>query len=279
MSHPVWNVMSEFDLEDLSDLDIFLSMAEVVEASEIKFKGHQENDNDNDDTKHKESKMNPSSDSEIEIIEIKTNENSLNLSFNHTKPKTTTTTMTATTMTTIKKNESRTRIFSIPNFRAVSKTVQMSISQFFRPPKRLPPEEGQENDNVESDKRKCLSSNENNLKPKASSSSSFSSSNDFKAKKVPRFKLIPGTPFSVDAFSYGPLESITGHFLTHFHSDHYKGLSNKTIADGSRLYCSEVTGNLVKKELKIREEVITILKLGHLYIIEGIHVGVLDANQ
>ena len=70
MSHPVWNVMSEFDLEDLSDLDIFLSMAEVVEASEIKFKGHQENDNDNDndDTKHKESKMNPSSDSEIEIL-------------------------------------------------------------------------------------------------------------------------------------------------------------------------------------------------------------------
>ena len=41
-----------------------------------------------------------------------------------------------------------------------------------------------------------------------------------------------------------------------FPPDHYKGLSNKLFIDGSRpgtrLYCPEVTGNLVKKELRIR---------------------------
>lgn len=146
---------------------------------------------------------------------------------------------------------------------------QKTISSFFKPPKRLPDEP------VEQLEPKKMSKIVK--KPKGIETVS----SEIVKKRIPKFKLIPGTPFSVDAFSYGQIDQITGYFLTHFHSDHYKGLSNKIFADrpGNRLYCSEVTANLVKKELKMREEFITILKVGLIYIIEGIHVGVFDANQ
>ena len=150
----------------------------------------------------------------------------------------------------------------------VSKTslkVQKSISEFFRAPKRLPEAEIFTEIPVE--------------KPKTVFDGKLPAK--FQGKfKLPKFKLIPGTPFAVDAFSYGLIPSITGYFLTHFHSDHYKGLSSKFFEDKRvRLYCSEVTGNLVKRELRVREEVMTTLKIGNIYLIEGIHVGVLDANQ
>lgn len=168
------------------------------------------------------------------------------------------------------KPQSLSAIKSILNT-GVSK-VQKSISDFFKAPKRFPDEvyvsagagaaDGG-GDVSEVKKTKTMSL----VFPKAQ-------------YKLPKFKLIPGTPFSVDAFSYGQIPSISGYFLTHFHSDHYKGLTNKLFdTSGMRLYCSEVTGNLVQKELKVRGEVITTLKIGNIYLIEGIHVGVLDANQ
>lgn len=142
--------------------------------------------------------------------------------------------------------------------------VQRSISEFFKAPKRLPDEIVR----IETvgEKRTKLATG---------------SIGKVIAKGLPKFKLIPGTPFAVDAFSYGQIAGITGYFLTHFHSDHYKGLSNKLFdgTTGLRLYCTPVTGNLVRKELRIRGDVITSLEIGRIYVIKGIHVGVLDANQ
>ena len=162
---------------------------------------------------------------------------------------------------------------------------QTSISTFFKPPKRLP-DEPIEHLEVKkmpkiTEKPFVFPSPKNPTNTLNLPDLADQKNTNGKKYKLPKFKLIPGTPFAVDAFSYGPIGGITGYFLTHFHSDHYKGLSNKLFIEraGVRLYCSEVTRNLVRKELSIREEFITTLKIGQIYIIEGIHVGLLDANQ
>lgn len=163
-------------------------------------------------------------------------------------------------------------------YNSTSMKVQKSIAEFFKAPKRLPEEVAEAVEEIK--KTKTTTTMKTTEKSFLLSSNSVAKSTATRSFKIPKFKLIPNTPFSVDAFSYGPIPSVTGYFLTHFHSDHYKGLSNKLFEDRRlRLYCSEVTGNLVKKELKVKEGVITTLKIGNVYFIEGIHVGVLDANQ
>ena len=51
----------------------------------------------------------------------------------------------------------------------------------------------------------------------------------------------------VDGFQYVNNDLSQHYFLSHFHSDHYMGL-NKKFSSG-KIYCSEVTANLVHKIL------------------------------
>ncbi|XP_038720885.1 DNA cross-link repair protein SNM1 isoform X2 [Tripterygium wilfordii] len=97
------------------------------------------------------------------------------------------------------------------------------------------------------------------------------------SKTCPFYKKIPGTPFSVDAFRYGSIQGCSAYFLTHFHSDHYGGLT-KGWSHG-RIYCSPLTARLLTLCLSVDPRFIRPLEFNVEYVIHGVCVTFLDANH
>ncbi|EDQ92320.1 uncharacterized protein MONBRDRAFT_2631, partial [Monosiga brevicollis MX1] len=85
------------------------------------------------------------------------------------------------------------------------------------------------------------------------------------------------TSFVVDAFTYGAVPQCTAYFLSHFHYDHYGGLTARF--DWGPLYCSAITARLVQSQIGVKPEHIRIINPGNTYQIEGHRVTVLEADH
>ncbi|CAG8624681.1 2293_t:CDS:2 [Funneliformis caledonium] len=99
-------------------------------------------------------------------------------------------------------------------------------------------------------------------------------------KECPWYKKLPGTSITMDAFKYGKIPHCTAYFLSHFHSDHYGGLTSKW--SHGLIYCSTVTGNLVVQQLKVARHFIRKLPMNEEVCIDnnnGITVTLIDANH
>lgn len=96
-------------------------------------------------------------------------------------------------------------------------------------------------------------------KLKSSPKSAKQSSKRIKREKacIPEHKILQfegeANVLAADAFCYAPHESICVYLLTHFHADHYGGMSKSwfDIAGARYLLCTPVTGKLVKARFGI----------------------------
>ncbi|KAI9677866.1 MAG: hypothetical protein M1829_002363 [Trizodia sp. TS-e1964] len=99
-------------------------------------------------------------------------------------------------------------------------------------------------------------------------------------RTCPFYKIMPGFSICVDAFRYGAVEGCNGYFLSHFHSDHYIGLTS-TWQHGP-IYCSRVTANLVKKQLRVDPKWVVDLEFEQKFQVpdtDGVEVTMIDANH
>ncbi|KAG6777436.1 hypothetical protein POTOM_017257 [Populus tomentosa] len=93
---------------------------------------------------------------------------------------------------------------------------------------------------------------------------------------LPPSKLIPKTRFLIDGFRFSS-PSITAYFLSHFHSDHYTGLSSHWSQ--GIIFCSPITTSLVTSILNVPECFVFSLPLNRAVDIDGVEVSLVDANH
>ena len=93
----------------------------------------------------------------------------------------------------------------------------------------------------------------------------------------PAWRIVEGTKFVVDEFKATPPPGCAGFFLSHFHADHYGGLT-KSFSDGL-IYCSQATANLVISRLKVSAARLRPLPLGVPTEVAGVQVTLVDANH
>ncbi|KAG7586032.1 DNA ligase ATP-dependent central [Arabidopsis thaliana x Arabidopsis arenosa] len=100
----------------------------------------------------------------------------------------------------------------------------------------------------------------------------------FSSLSIPQSKRIPKTNFIVDLFRF-PQHSSTSvaFFLSHFHSDHYSGLSS-TWSKGI-IFCSHKTARLVEEILQVPSQFVFALPMNQMVMIDGSEVVLIEANH
>ncbi|TMW94034.1 hypothetical protein EJD97_010853 [Solanum chilense] len=93
---------------------------------------------------------------------------------------------------------------------------------------------------------------------------------------IPQPKLIPRTRFIIDGFKYASDFSVS-YFLSHFHSDHYTGLSSNWSK--GIIFCSSTTANLLIEVLNVPAQYVVSLPLSEAVLIDGSEVFLIDANH
>ncbi|PBP23315.1 DNA cross-link repair protein pso2/snm1 [Diplocarpon rosae] len=99
-------------------------------------------------------------------------------------------------------------------------------------------------------------------------------------RTCPFYKIMPGFFICVDAFRYGAVQGCNAYFLSHFHSDHYIGLTS-TWTHGP-IYCSKVTGNLVKQQLRVDPKYVVPLDFEARFEVpgtQGVAITMIPANH
>jgi DNA cross-link repair 1A protein len=104
---------------------------------------------------------------------------------------------------------------------------------------------------------------------------------DYSQFECPHYKKISGTDFVVDGFHYAKESLTKNYFLTHFHADHYGGISSTWSA--GTIYCSLPTANLVNQQLGVNKKYLHPLPLNTPTVIESqgkpITVTLMNANH
>ncbi|PWN31329.1 DRMBL-domain-containing protein [Meira miltonrushii] len=99
-------------------------------------------------------------------------------------------------------------------------------------------------------------------------------------RTAPFYKVLTGMPISVDAFRFGEIEGCSAYFLSHFHADHYGGMTS--VWNHGPIYCSVTTANLVRSSLRVQDQYVCPLPMNETITIPrsgGVQVTLLDANH
>ncbi|GMI10606.1 hypothetical protein TrLO_g13792 [Triparma laevis f. longispina] len=100
----------------------------------------------------------------------------------------------------------------------------------------------------------------------------------------PKYKILPQTSILIDGFKYVHPNTSSTYFLTHFHFDHYGGITSNWSA--GTIYCSSITSKLLQQQLNVDAKYIQELPMNEAYTIiskdcKGMDVTVTltDANH
>lgn len=96
------------------------------------------------------------------------------------------------------------------------------------------------------------------------------------SRPLASFKTIEDTSIVVDGFTRTAEPGRT-YFLTHFHSDHYVGLTKQWSAP---IYCSEITATLVARQIRLAPALLRPLPMDRpVDLPSGVRVTLIDANH